>query len=147
MTITGSTARNFFGIKYRKFLPEDINGFDNTWSEKEMEIAKKYMEGKSFQDFNGLEFLVYLEEYVDNFIKNLENIKYSNFTKEMLYEIIRTLNRLFESGILKQVNYSLLILVIDYKIIYDTKNISISFDNFILEKLKLNGNHFEWLGI
>ena len=146
MTITGTTASNYFAIKYGKNLPFDLNGFDNSWSEQELEIAKKYIEGNSFQDFTGIEFLIYLEEFVDNFLKILTNIKYSNFSKEILFDIIRTLNRLFDAGILKQLNYDLLILVIDYKIIYDSKTPEISFDNYVIEKLKLNGNHKEWLG-
>jgi len=47
--------------------------------------------GESFQDFTGIEFLIYLEEYIDNFLKYHSNMKYSNLSKEMLLEIIRTL--------------------------------------------------------
>jgi len=146
MTITGTTARNYFQMKYGKNLPYDLNGFDNSWNEQEKELAKKYLSGESFQDFTGIELLIYLEEYIDNFLKMFSNIKYSNLSKEMLYDIIRTLNRLFDTGILKQINYILLTLVIDYKIIYDSKLPDVSFDNYVIEKLKINGNHKEWLG-
>ena len=146
MTITGTTTRNYFEKKYGKKLPYDLNGFDNSWSKQELELAKKYLGGESFQDFTGIELLIYVEEYIDNFLKNFSNIKYSNLSKEMLYDIIRTLNRLFDAGILKQINYILLTLVVDYKIIYDSKLPDVSFDDYVIEKLRLNGNHKEWLG-
>jgi hypothetical protein len=146
MTITGTTARNYFEKKYGKNLPYDLNGFDNSWNEQELELAKKYLGGESFQDFTGIELLIYVEEYIDNFLNKFSNIKYSNLSKEMLYDIIKTLNSLFNEEILKQINYILLTLVIDYKIIYDSKLPDVSFDNYVIEKLRLNGNHKEWLG-
>jgi len=147
MTITGSTARNYFWKKYGKNLPYDLNEFDNSWSEQEIELAKKYIAGESFQDFTGVEFLVYLEEYIDNFLKKFSNNKYTNLSKEMLLYIIRIITKLFEEGVLKQINYTLLTLLIDYKIIYDSNLPDVSFESYVLEKLKLNGNHKEWLGI
>jgi len=74
------------------------------------------------------------------------HIKYSNLSREILLEIIRTLNRLFNAGILKQINYNLLTLIIDYKIIYDSESTNISFDEYIIKNLEQNGNHKEWLG-
>jgi len=71
------------------------------------------------------------------------HIKYSNLSREILLEIIRTLNRLFNAGILKQINYNLLTLIIDYKIIYDSESTNISFDEYIIKKLERNGNHME----
>jgi len=36
MTITGTTARNYFERKYGKHLPDDLNGFDNSWNKQEL---------------------------------------------------------------------------------------------------------------
>ena len=104
-------------------------------------MAEKELSGECFQDLTGIDFLEYTKEHNDKLLG-----KYDNLSKETLFEIIETLKNLFEAGILKQINYILLVLVIDYKIIYNTKLPDIPFDKYVIEKLKLNGNHKEWLG-
>ena len=141
MLIIEECAREYFREKYGKELPEDFHGIDYEWSEQELEMAEKYFNGEYFQDFAGINFLEYVKEYNDKLLK-----KHNNISKETFFEIIETLKNLFEAGILKQINYNLLVLVIDYKIIYNSKLSDIPFDKYIIEKLKSNGNYKEWLG-
>jgi hypothetical protein len=142
MIVTEEGAREYFRKQHGVELPEDFHGIDYRWSERDLEMVEKYLNGECFHDFTGIDFLEYVKEYNDKLLE-----EHNNLSKEMLFEIIETLKKLFEKGILKQINYILFTLVIDYKFIYNSKLPDISFDKYVIEKLKLNGNHKEWLGI
>jgi hypothetical protein len=142
MIVTEEGAREYFREKYGVELSKDFHGIYYRWNEQDLEMAEKYLNGECFQDFTGIDFLEYVKEYNDKLLE-----RHNNLSKETLIEIIETLRDLFETGILKQINYILFVLVMDYKFIYNSKLPDIPFDKYVIEKLKLNGNHKEWLGI
>jgi hypothetical protein len=143
MIVTDIGFRMWYKKEYGKDLPEDkYYGVEHQWSQKEVEMAEKYLEGGCFNDFTGIDLLEYTKDYVDKIL-----VKYNiNVSKEKLLEILETIKRLFETEILKQINYNIIMLVIDYRIIYDEILPDVLFDEYIIEKLKRNGNHKEWLG-
>jgi hypothetical protein len=103
-------------------LPKDkYYGVDYQWSEQELEMADKYQNGECLEDFDGIHFLDYVRDYNDKILEKYSNSKYNNLTKGKLDEIIETLRKLFEEGILKQINHILFGLVIDYNSPYAKK--------------------------
>ena len=145
MIVTDTGFRMWYKKEYGKDLPKDkYYGVDYKWSDQELEMAEKYLNGECFNDFNGIDLLEYAKDYND---KLLELDKYNNIlSKEAFFEILENLRNLYEAKIIKQINYTLLLLVMDYKIIYDKNVNEDTFKDFILKKLKINGNHKEWLG-
>jgi hypothetical protein len=144
MIVIDSCFREWYKKEYGIELPKDkYFGIDYQWSEQELEMAEKYLNGECFNEFTGIDFLEYAKDYNEILLEKQNN----NLSKETLLEILVTLRKLYEANILKKINYNLLILVIDYRITFDEKLLNISFDEYIIENLKRNGNHEEWLGV
>jgi hypothetical protein len=141
MIICEEPARKYFREKYGKELPDDFHGIDYIWSEKDLEMMEKYLNGECFDDFNGTDLIEYAKDFNDKLLE-----KYDNLSKENVFEVLEILKNLFKSGTLKEINYTLLKLVIEYKIIYNEKLPDTTFDEYIIERLKRNGNHKNWLG-
>jgi len=142
MLIIDKYYRIWYKKEHGKELPKDkYYGVDFQWSEQELEMAEKYLNGKCFNDFTGNDLLEYSKDYYKILLEKYNN----NLSKESIFIIIETLKELFETKILKNINFTLLKLVIDYKITYDEKPPEITFDKYLIDNLKKNENYQEWL--
>jgi len=142
MLIIDECYRIWYKKEYGIELPKDkYYGIDYHWSEQELEMTEKYLNGECFNEFTGNDLLEYSKDCYKILLEKYNN----NLSKESLFFIIETLKELFETNILKQINFTLLKLVIDYKIIYDEKSPEITFDKYLIDNLKKNENYQEWL--
>ena len=103
--------------------------------------GRKYLNGECFNEFTGIDLLEYSKDYNEKLLEKCNN----NLSKEKLLSILETLRELFESKSIKQINYSLLMLVIEYRIIYDKKTPDIPFDKYVIENLRQNDNYKEYI--
>jgi hypothetical protein len=55
MIVIEECARKYFREKYGIELPDDFHGIDYQWSERDLELAEKYLNGECFQDFTGID--------------------------------------------------------------------------------------------
>ena len=129
--------------KYEKELKNKLYRDEYDWTDEEVEIVKKILKGEAFDEFTGIHFLEYAKNYIDKLLEVYSNY---NLSADTILDVIETIKKLFENGIIKNINNTLFKLVIDYKIVYNEKSLDIPFAEYVINNLRSNENHNEWLG-
>jgi hypothetical protein len=132
MIVCEGPAREYFRKEYGEELPKDFHGIDYLWNEDDLKMAQKYLNGECLDDFTGIALIEYAKDFNDKLVE-----KYDGLLQENVFEVLETLKDLFESGTLKRINYTLLRLAIEYRIIYNEKSPDISFDKYLVGELGL----------